>query len=201
MEEANLTELAALYALDALDNNDLGWVEDALDQNSDLAIHIEDFQTVAAELAYGVEMVPMSANLKDRLFQRLTTESFEPPADVIESVAQPAIADLINQAKTVTWEPYQPTPGAVVGTLGLDLEKREVQCFVRSWGSAAFPEHRHASHEEITVLEGDLMIGDRVYRPGDRILSTAGTQHQPKTLTGCLIFLQTSIDDVLVDND
>jgi anti-sigma factor ChrR (cupin superfamily) len=66
---------------------------------------------------------------------------------------------------------------------------------VRSAGQAKFPEHRHAGDEELIVLDGELVIGDQVYLPGDRILSQPGTQHQPQTETGVLLFLCSSIDD------
>ncbi|WP_404784831.1 cupin domain-containing protein [Altericista sp. CCNU0014] len=93
---------------------------------------------------------------------------------------------------------YLSVPGTLLGTLSVDLQKREIQCFVRSWSNASFPKHRHFGDEEIVILEGDLNIGDRSYQPGDRITSVPGTVHQPKTDRGCLLFLRTSLDDELL---
>jgi anti-sigma factor ChrR (cupin superfamily) len=61
-----------------------------------------------------------------------------------------------------------------------------------------FPKHQHADNEEIVVLEGDLVIDGQVYHSGDRIYSLPNTVHQPETQTGCLLFVKTSLDDVII---
>jgi hypothetical protein len=46
------------------------------------------------------------------------------------------------------------------------------------------------------MLEGELTFGDRVYRAGDRIVSAARSRHPvATTATGCMFFVNTSIDD------
>lgn len=202
--------------------------------------HLQDFEAVTAQLAYAAPLVPMAADLKQRLFDRLAIEElgdaesgaldltaptvsladypeFDPGVDpgvdsgvdpgLDSADAQPSptqtlsaedlalLTELQECAKTVAWTPYTPVAGVMFGQLSLDVERREIQAFVRSWGGATFPRHRHAGVEEIVVLEGDLLLDDRVYGPGDRIISTPGTHHQPKTLTGCLLYLKASLDD------
>jgi anti-sigma factor ChrR (cupin superfamily) len=56
----------------------------------------------------------------------------------------------------------------------------------------------HAGTEEIIVLEGDLVIGDQVYKPGDRLHSQPGIIHQPQTINGCVIYVRTSLDDEIL---
>jgi hypothetical protein len=183
-----LAELAALYALDILEDAELEQATDLQMHSSDFATIIEQDSQAASLLAYAVPPLPLPADLKDRLFQKIVTE---PPL----KLAAEALAKLKAQADLANWEDYTLTPGTEFATLELNEERREFRGFVRSFGQVKFPEHRHAGDEEIVVLAGELIIGDRVYLPGDRILSQPGTQHQPETMEGVLLFLQTSIDD------
>lgn len=183
----SLDDLAALHALDALDNDDLIWAETQGAEMSEFLLAVDQYRSVAAELAYGAEPVPMADGLKDRLFQRLVAET---PQQL-----PTAIADLVQQSQTVQWQPYDPNPSVLIATLTCDPAQRHIQYFVRSWDQVIFPRHRHAGKEEVIVLEGDLKIGDQTYHPGDRIYSDPGTEHQPQTLNGCLLCISTSLDD------
>ena len=189
MRPDDLSELALLYALDTLDEAEQSWVEEQCADTAGFQAEVAELESVAAMLAYGVELPPIAPDLKARLFQKIAAE---------EDRDRTEIATLLEQVKTATWEPYRFAPGVQVATAQLNLETREVNCFVRSFSQVKFPQHRHAATEEILVLEGDLKIGDRVYGKGDRIQSQPGTVHQPETLTGCVLFLRTSIDDELL---
>lgn len=188
MEPSDLAELASLYALDALEEEEQSWVVSHADQVPELGSQMDRYRTAASLLFYGAPSIPLPAHLKTRLFQQIAAEA----------AASPAVADLIEQSQTVHWEPYTPMPGIWLGKLLIDAERREIQCFVRSWSAATFPRHRHLAEEEIIVLEGDLSIGDCQYQSGDRITSPRGTIHQPQTQKGCLIFLRTCLDDQLL---
>jgi anti-sigma factor ChrR (cupin superfamily) len=183
-------ELTALYALDILDEVDSRYIEEAITEFPDLEIELAGFQEAVTVIGYSASVVPMASNLKERLFQRINTES--PTADIPVS-----IAELKEKAANVQWESY-PLPGVTVGKLYQDNNKREIACFVRSIASVCFPKHQHADNEEIVVLEGDLVIDGQVYHSGDRIYSLPHTVHQPATQTGCLLFLKTSLDDVII---
>ncbi|MCA1992350.1 MAG: cupin domain-containing protein [Coleofasciculus sp. S288] len=198
MQYENFCELAALYALDVLDEPNRCSVEDAIANFPEFETELAEFQAAVAALAYSAPPVPMADNLKERLFQRIgnitseqdsTTESSSP---LLMSV--PALKE---RAADVSWEPYS-IPGVAIGNLYVDAEKREIACFVRATGSVRFPNHRHAGSEEIVVLEGDLVIDGTSYGSGEYIHSIPGSVHQPETYSGCLIFLRTSLDDEII---
>ena len=185
MTPENIGELTALYALDILDKSDCRGMEEAMVEFPELEMELAELRDAASAIAYTAPDIPMATDLKDRLFQRINTES-------------PEIETLKAQADEVDWQPYQ-IPGVMVGTLAVDNDKREISCFVRSGENIRFPKHQHADNEEIVVLEGDLVIDGELYTTGDRIYSLPNTIHQPETQQGCLLFLKTSIDDLILD--
>jgi anti-sigma factor ChrR (cupin superfamily) len=76
-----------------------------------------------------------------------------------------------------------------------DVSKREIVGFLRAEPGVRYPFHRHAAIEEIFMLEGDLVIENRVYGAGDYIRSSPGSAHAPYTKGGCRFFFHTSMDD------
>ncbi len=195
MEPSDFEELAALYALDVLTKDERSQFERELAQ-SELTEELAEFQAAVAAIAYSAPLVPLANDLKERLMQRIVADEVRLPGG--EWVEPSTIETLKQQAETVQWQPYALVPQTMLGTLLVDETAREVQCFVRAIGSVTFPRHRHAQSEEIVVLEGDLEIGGQVYRSGDRVISASGTDHQPATQNGCLLFLRTSIDDEIL---
>ncbi|MBD2204627.1 cupin domain-containing protein [Calothrix sp. FACHB-1219] len=184
MNSEDLSELVSLYALNTLDAAEASMVESDYAQLAEFQLELAEYESVVAMLAYTAPPVPLASEVKDRLFARIASED--------------KTTDLLQQAQNVTWEAYAPTPGVELGILKIDPQQREVQCFVRSLGKVKFPQHRHAGEEEIVVLDGDLVIGENIYKSGDRISSLPGTVHQPETLHGCTLFLRTSLDDEIL---
>ena len=213
MEPDDLAELATLYALQALDEADLAWVDERYSHSPDWQVEVADLESTVAMLAYGATPIAMAPNLKERLFERIAAEdalesattapkesAITDPATIAEhqTPVTDNLAELLQQAKNATWQPYSYGQGVQVATLRVDDTTRTVECFVRSFGQTKFPQHRHADSEEILVLEGDLTIGSQIYLKGDRVCSLPGTVHQPETLEGCTLFLRTSLDDEIL---
>jgi anti-sigma factor ChrR (cupin superfamily) len=213
MESDDLAELATLYALQVLDEAELVWVDEQYSHSPAWQAEVADLESTVAMLAYGAAPIAMAPDLKDRLFERIAVEdalksATTAPTDAaitdtttIAENPTPASdnpAELLQQAKQATWQPYSYGQGVQIATLRVDDKTRRVECFVRSFGQTKFPQHRHANSEEILVLEGDLTIGSQVYLKGDRVHSLPGTVHQPETLEGCTLFLRTSLDDEIL---
>lgn len=195
MEQQDDSESIALYALNTLTAADRITIEAPFTLTPELEQDLAEFQATVAALAYSAPPLPMAADLKDRLMQRIAAIVAPENSSQIDSFNLEALK---QQAETVQWHPYAFAPQTMVATLLLDEQTREVQCFVRALGAVQFPKHRHAQPEEVIVLEGDLEVEGRVYRAGDRIESESGTEHQPATQTGCLLFLRASIDDQIL---
>jgi hypothetical protein len=184
MKPENFSELAVLYVLDILDESDCHLVEEAMLQFPDLEMELAEFRNTMGAIGYSVPDVPMAADLKERLFQRINSETT-------------TIEALKEQATQVTWEPYL-IAGIMRGILNLDEEKREISCFIRCVANIRFPKHQHGGREEIVVLEGDLVINGELYTSGDRIYSRTNSIHQPETHQGCLLFVKASIDNIMI---
>lgn len=185
-------ELIALQALDLLDDRGDGVEDLALEailaEAPELAIDLNAFQVVVADLAYGAPPLPIAAQVKDRLFDRLfpSAPAAQPHSlSQAENLSAEEIFVLKQQMDAVEWTAT--APQVETGTVEVNLERREIVCFVRAEGQVRFPKHRHAGTEEIVVLEGDFSLDGQVYGSGDRICSLPGTAHLPATQRGCLL--------------
>lgn len=72
-------ELAPLYALDLLDDEERLWVQSQLGDCPDLARALASYQTAVELMPYGAPTVSMAADLKDRLFERLNLDPIPIP--------------------------------------------------------------------------------------------------------------------------
>jgi len=204
-------ELAPLYALDLLEAQERCWVEEQIENDADLAAELSELQASVGAIAYTAPAVPMSSNLKQRLFQRLDigttgdesstgTELSSPELETLGEEIQPAIPvyppslPFAVQSQDLVWQPHR-VPGVMIARLHVDTVKHEVVGLFRAEAGVRYPLHRHAGVEEIFMLQGDLVIAGKVYGSGDYIRSEPGSIHAPETTGGCMFFFRTSCDD------
>lgn len=190
-----LSNLAALSAMGALDADEQQQVEqysaEALDQE------IAGFEDAVSAIAYSVSANPISPDLKDRLFQRInSTTTFQ--ASELYALMSTPINELIEWSKSMNWEAVPNSDEFSYAIYETNELHREFALFVKSDQAGLFPKHHHASGEEILVLAGDVVVDERVYQQGERIISAADTIHQPATRTGCLLFCIASMDNQFV---
>lgn len=196
--EPNPNADAALYALDALEADEREQFEQALLDSGELEQAVDDLKETTAALAYGAPSVPMAADLKARLFERIEAECVGPSSDLVKLLDLP-MAELKRQALELSWSSMPGDSGAEIATWQVDEPEREVAFFVRNAGGCVFPNHAHASGETVLVLEGDFVVGDQVYRTGEQVSCPGNTSHQPETRNGCLLFCVSSMDDDILD--
>ncbi len=195
----------------------------ALKNNPELESELSQWQDVVHSLTYDAPSLPM-ARLQERLFQRINNkyishqyvdnqcveiEAIKPEEIEIEAIDKnyqntslplsKTISTWQKQAATAIWAPY--VDGITISRLDLDLISRQIHCFVRLEPGAKFPRHRHTAPEELLMIEGDLIIADQTYHPGDYIYSPPGSIHQPRTNDGCLVIVRASIDDQILDDE
>lgn len=72
-------ELAPLYALDLLDVEERLWMKAQLGDCPDLAHALASYQISVELMSYSAPTVPMAADLKDRLFERLNLDPIAIP--------------------------------------------------------------------------------------------------------------------------
>ncbi|MEG4046547.1 cupin domain-containing protein [Microcoleus sp. Pol17_C1] len=196
-EEYNI--LAALQALDILDESERGAFAEKLKESAQIKSELATLEATIAAIAYTAPPVPVAPDLKNRLFQRIA----ERPPTPVESVnLKPIVTcptenntpSLIVRSHDVKWKSYG-VPGVSFGKLYIDKKKREITCLMRLEPGATFPLHRHAASEEVFVLEGDLIVEGEICHHGDYIRSVPGSTHSPLTRGGCLLLMKTSLDN------
>jgi anti-sigma factor ChrR (cupin superfamily) len=195
-------ELAPLYALDLLDLEERLWVEAQVLECPDLAEELASYQTAVGLIPYSAEPMPMAADLKDRLFDRIAAEgehqlAVDPgvdPQPELPSEVPLAPEMFALRSKDLEWKSPR-MEGVEVALLFLDPVHRMRSLVVKAAAGVIYPLHRHEGIEEIYMLEGELEIDGQVYLAGDYIRSYPQSIHAPSTNTGCMFLIRACIDD------
>ncbi|MEG5159394.1 cupin domain-containing protein [Microcoleus sp. AT3-A2] len=191
--------LAALQALDTLDESERGAFAEKLKESAELTSELAALESTIAAIAYTAPPVPVAPDLKNRLLQRIAELPPTPAKSVnlkpiVTSPTENNAPSLIVRSHDVKWKSYG-VPGVSFGKLYIDKKKREITCLMRLEPGVTFPMHRHAASEEVLVLEGDLIVEGEVCHQGDYIRSVPGSRHSPLTQGGCLLLMKTSLDN------
>ncbi|MBW4551980.1 MAG: cupin domain-containing protein [Aphanocapsa sp. GSE-SYN-MK-11-07L] len=184
-------ELAPLYALDLLDETERTWVEQQIADCPELAGELAGYEAGSTAMPYSLPVLPLAANVKERLFDRLQL-----PTPELATEAPPlASAFRVLRSQNLKWHPH-PTPGVQIAIVHRDLSRREISGLLKAEPGVNYPIHRHAATEEILMLEGDLRLNGEVYGALDYIRSLPDSVHEPShTTNGCMFFFRTSMDD------
>ncbi|MEG4118907.1 cupin domain-containing protein [Microcoleus sp. N9_B4] len=191
--------LAALQALDILDESERGVFAEKLKESAELTSELAALESTIAAIAYTAPPVPVAPDLKNRLLQRIAELPSTPAESVnikpiVTSPTEDNAPSLIVRSNDVKWK-YYGVPGVSFGKLYIDKQKREITCLMRLEPGVTFPMHRHAASEEVLVLEGDLIVEGEICHQGDYIRSVPGSTHSPLTQGGCLLLMKTSLDN------
>jgi quercetin dioxygenase-like cupin family protein len=148
---------------------------------------LEALHPVIESLAiWPTDILRPPASLWDRLAQRIGVDNDQAPG---------------GPAPRGPGEPEwrQAGPGISVRLLAADPDRDRVTMLVRLAPDTEYPPHRHAGIEELHLLQGELMIGDRTLHPGDYNRAEPGTvDHRVWSATGCTCVLVTSPHDALL---
>ena len=186
-------ELAPLYALDLLDLDERLWVEAQILECPDLAEELAIYQAAVGVIPYGAPTMPMAADLKDRLFDRLGLEPVEAIPEISPEVP-PDLKMFTIRSADLDWQPRR-IEGVQAVVLFRDEINRTQHLLVKATAGVVYPFHQHAGIEEIYMLEGELIIEDQVYLAGDYIRSYPNSIHAPSTNTNCMFLIRACIDD------
>lgn len=185
-------DLAPLYALDLLDENERAWVEQQIVDTPELAEELAQYQEAAMALSYSAEPVDLSKDLKGRLFNTL---GLAPPEDVLSSPETAPDNPLRSvRFQDIEWKAH-PVPGVEISIFYTDPIARRISGVLKAAPGMEYPPHRHGGVEEIYMISGDLRIGTEIYGAGDYIRSNPGSVHAPRSQNGCMFFFNTSMSD------
>jgi anti-sigma factor ChrR (cupin superfamily) len=179
-------ESVFLYALQVLPSNERLAVEAHISACTECRQELETLRPVIGALtSWPTDVLRPSTSLWGRLAERIAAGTGEPP--VTSALPRPAEPE---------WE--EVASGISCKLLATDTEKGRVSMLVRLAPGAEYPPHRHAGVEELYLLDGELMIDDKMLHPGDYNRAEAGTADQRVwSETGCTCVLLTSTRDVL----
>jgi anti-sigma factor ChrR (cupin superfamily) len=180
-------ELVFLYALQALPSNEAARAGAHIAGCAECRQEMEALRSIINSfVAWPTDVLRPPAPLWDRLARRIAAETGQEP--VSPAPRWPAEAE---------WE--EVAPGISVKLLATDAENHRVSMLVRLAPGTDYPPHRHAGLEELHLLHGELMIGDRKLYPGDYNRADPGTvDHRVWSETGCTCVLITSFDDAIL---
>jgi quercetin dioxygenase-like cupin family protein len=182
-------DLAPFYALGLLSQPEKEWVEQQVIAYPELAEELALYTAAMTALPYSVPPLPLAEDLKGRLFDRLELN----PPDLEPPEPSPPSFQAVR-SQDLNWQPHF-TPGVQVAIVYANEVTRELVGFLRAEPGVRYPYHRHVATEELFMLEGDLVIGEEVFGPGDYIFSSADTAHAPYTHGGCKFFFRASMDN------
>jgi len=193
-----LCELAPLYALGTLDEREGAEFEAHLNECASCLDEVASYSIVAADLALVTATRP-PATLRARLLESIAT----PPIQVWKNWSDdtaPTSASGVVRANDGEWQSTG-SPGVFVRQLSLDPVRQMTSMLIRMEPGSSYPRHVHASAEECYVIQGELHVGDDVVlHAGDFQRVEEGSMHAVQsTLTGCLLFISSSLHDELVD--
>jgi anti-sigma factor ChrR (cupin superfamily) len=180
-------ERVFLYALQALPPSEVSVVGAHIAGCAECRQEMETLRPVVHSFAaWPTDVLRPTTSLWERLAQRIATETGgEPVAPPPERWAEPE------------WR--EAAPGISCKLLATDAENNRVSMLVHLAPGIAYPPHRHAGLEELHLLHGELMIGDRKLYPGDYNRAEAGSVDlRVWSETGCTCVLITSLDDTLL---
>jgi anti-sigma factor ChrR (cupin superfamily) len=185
--EQGYAELVFLYALQALPSSDVAVVGAHIAGCAECRQEMETLRPVIDSfVAWPTDVLRPPVPLWERLAQRIASEPGAQPV-------RPAPSRWAESEWT------EAAPGISCKLLSTDTVANRVSMLVRLAPGTEYPPHRHAGVEELHLLQGELMIGDRKLYPGDYNRAEAGTtDYRVWSETGCTCVLLTSLHDVLL---
>lgn len=107
-----------------------------------------------------------------------------------------SVASATPQWTEPEWE--EVAPGISCKLLATDTERHRVSMLVRLAPGIEYPPHTHAGVEELHLLDGELLIDDRLLYPGDYNRAEPGSSDKRvRSRTGCTCVLMTSMQDAI----
>lgn len=181
--EEDVTELAALYALEALgDDAQRQFARSLETASASTKDEVASFQDVVQELAFSGPAIAPPASLKVRLMARIAQE----PQEQAEGTGFSFV-----RSQDVSWQEL--APGLSMKVLFHDAAGARTTMLLRLAPGGTLIGHRHPQVEEFYVLEGSCLCAGEFLQVGDYHRAEAGTVH-PVTSSeqGCLALVMTS---------
>ncbi|MER3432294.1 MAG: hypothetical protein C4288_02415 [Leptolyngbya sp. ERB_1_1] len=105
-------ELAPLYALDLLTEEERVWVEQQAAASPELMAELAELQATVGAISYSVPIVPVPPDLKARLFERLSQSPSIPEAELLPFNVRSDSAE-VRRSRSDRWRSFWQRRGAL----------------------------------------------------------------------------------------
>lgn len=188
----DLCKQASLYALGALDGDELILFERHLEQGcSTCETELNKFMLVVNHLNYIPPVVPSPSSIRPSLLQRIKDK---PRPGHLESqpfeskTEEPETGLIFIKAADNQWQEI--LPGIKLKPFFIDNKQERMSALLRMEPNTTYAAHRHTAPEELYVLEGTCFCGGQLLHPGDYHRAETGSVHdETSTKNGCLMFI------------
>ena len=183
-------EQVCLYALGGLPPAEVAAVEAHLHACPDCQRELQALRSmVAGFTAWPVDVLRPSPLLWNRLAERIGADT--------SAFGAPPVAP---ERREPEWKDV--APGISCKLLATDRERARVSMLVRLAPGTDYPAHRHAGVEDLYMLDGELIVDEARFYPGDHRRGQPGSaDHRVWSQTGCTCVLITSTEDALLPDD
>lgn len=180
-------ELAALYALGMLDENEAAAYEAHLSEGCELcSVEVSSYESVVASLGFAVKMEAPAEAAKERLAARIASE-----ANGGNKRPEPALSpsSLMRSIRKEELEWREVTRGIFIKQLSVDAANGIATSLVKMLPGKRLTRHRHRGSEQLFILEGDCYIQGEKLGPGDYHIAEDGSIHDSTYTVGGTTFL------------
>jgi quercetin dioxygenase-like cupin family protein len=133
-------------------------------------------------LANAIAPVELSAQERDRMRARILKRA---------AATAPSGMQTLRNTEGV-WKAMG--PGTEFKVLHIEPATNTRSILIRMEPGSRVPVHSHSQEEHCLVLEGEVTIGEHIFRSGDWHIAMPGTTHSDfSTRTGCLLFIRGEI--------
>ena len=188
-------EQASLYALGALTGEERRTFEAELRSNLELRDFVLDLQRTTNLMVLASPKGSLPAGLKDKVMQRID-EGTESNTSSAAALAGLRFQDAAAQSG---WKQLA-VPGAYVKVLSIERERVYAVLLGKLDPGVRYPAHVNTGPEDLYILSGDLVIGDRKLVAGGFHHADAGSQHAVNhSVEGCTLLAVLTTDHPLVE--
>lgn len=178
-----MLELAEIYALGALDGNDLAAIQAHLSAGcAQCHARVSEASAALTSLPGDYQMLTPPAAVKTRIFEEIDQD-------------KPGLAFVL--ADQGVW--MEIAPGVRAKMLNMDSDRQRVTALVRMEPGSRYDNHRHTRTEELVVIEGSCYCGGKLLQKGDYHRAEAGSIHlDTYTDDGSLMLIITSVQNEML---
>ncbi|MFO1458053.1 MAG: cupin domain-containing protein [Verrucomicrobiota bacterium] len=200
MNCTQLQELAAAYALGALEAPEAAQLEAMAASDPEIRMEVDAFLAVTSSLLRSVPAVAPPPRVRDRILARIGELPRQRSSGATQSEALPH-SEGFRFLRPASGEWTQGLhPGTRFQVLASNVRRNYMMLYIELDPGAGYPAHEHSGAEELFVVRGDLVTEGRHLQAGDFVHADPGTHHHDLVSpSGCQAILITPLTSALAE--